>query len=318
MSIDPNSDDEIYKINALEESIETVIKLTRDEAPKQPAAAGEKASEATKMTTEAGDQPSTTVSTSTADNRVLVPDVISQAMADDYMKEEELEEETSDAETISSTSTANYDRDEVEDLLDKISSCHTALATHYNKMNEIIPHMTKTQMAQYLGKVHILNIVITEGIVSKTYLSEQDTSEIKFIVHGKTQEERLQGLVDTVPTHQLMLAIAIGDIHLNKLLYDQASQKYQFSKSCIQRAISGKAEHKKGGKQYKLEKKQKKDTTPTSVMKAKKAKIEGEEEQEQEEETPQLALFPEQVQQDTLPDLIEDDDDQFPEVNIDA
>ena len=53
-------------------------------------------------------------------------------------------------------------------------------------------------------------------------------------------------------------------------------------------------------------------------MKAKKAKIEGEQEQEQEEETPQLALFPEQVQQDTLPDLIEDNDDQFPEVNIDA
>ena len=56
-------------------------------------------------------------------------------------------------------------REEAEDLLDKISSCHTALATHYNKMNEIVPHMTKTQMAQYLGKVHILNIVKPEGIV---------------------------------------------------------------------------------------------------------------------------------------------------------
>ena len=44
-----------------------------------------------------------------------------------------------------------------------------------------------------------------------------------------------------------------------------------------------------------------------------------EEEQEQEEETPQLALFPKQVQQDTLPNLIkDDDDDQFPEVDIDA
>lgn len=85
MLIDPNSDDEIYEINALEDSLETVIKLTRDKAPKQPVAAGEKASEATKMTTETGDQPSTTTSTSTADDRVLVPDVISQAMADDYI-----------------------------------------------------------------------------------------------------------------------------------------------------------------------------------------------------------------------------------------
>ena len=90
-----------------------------------------------------------------------------------------------------------------------------------------------------------------------------------------------------------MLAIAIGDIHLNKLSYDQALQKYQISKSHIQRAISGKAEHKKGGKQYELEKKRKRDTT-TSMTKVKKAKMERE--QEEEEEIPQLALFPEQAQ----------------------
>ena len=116
-----------------------------------------------------------------------------------------------------------------------------------------------------------------------------------------------------------MLAIAIGDIHLNKLSYDQASQKYQLSKSRIQRAIRGKAEHRKGGRQYKLEKKRKRDAAPAMVTKTKKAKMDEEEEQQQEEETPQLALFPKQVQQDTLPDLVEDDDDdQFPEVNIDA
>ena len=179
MSIDPNSDDELYEINTLEDSIGTVIKLTRNEASKQQVT-GEKASETTKKTVETKDQPSTSVSTT--DDRVLVPDVISQAMADDYTKEEELEEEHSDAETISLTTTADYHRDEAEDLLDKISSCHTALATHYNKMNEIVPHMSKTQLAQYLGKVHIMNIVKMEGIVSKTYTSEPDTSEIKFVV----------------------------------------------------------------------------------------------------------------------------------------
>ena len=206
----------------------------------------------------------------------MVLDVISQAMADDYIKEEEPKEEPSDAKTISSTSTADYDREEAEDLLDKISLCHTALATHYNKMNEVVPHMTKTQLAQYLGKVHILNIVKTEGTVSKMYVSKLDTSEVKFVVQGETHEEKLQGLVDTVPTHQLMLAIAISDIHLNKLSYDQASQKYQLSKSHIQRAISGKSDHKKGGKQYKLEKKCKESSTPTT--KAKKTKVEEEEE----------------------------------------
>ena len=300
MSIDPNSDDELYEINTLDDSIGTVIKLTK-----------EKASETTERTVETKDQPSTSISTT--DDRVLVPDVISQTMADDYMREEELEEEHSDAETISSTSTADYDREEAQDLLDKISSCHTALATHYNKMNEIVPHMTKTQLAQYLGKVHIMNIVKMEGIVSKTYTSEPDTSEIKFVVRGETHEEKLQELVNTVPVHQLMLAIAIGDIHLNKLSYDQASQKYQISKSQIQRAISGKADHKKGGKQYHLEQKRKASGDTTSQMKAKKGKS---------DKVPEPAIFPStsEIQgQETLPDLTQEEgDEEFPEVDIDA
>ena len=302
MSIDPNSNDELYEINTLEDSIGTVIKLTK-----------EKASETTERTVETKDQPSTPMGTT--DDRVLVPDVISQGMADEYSKEEKLEED-SDVETISSTSTADYDREEAEDLLDKISSCHTALATHYNKMNEIIPHMTKTQMAQYLGKVHILNIAKMEGTVSKTYSSEPTTSETKFVVRGETHKEKLQELVNTVPAHQLILAIAIGDIHLNKLSYDQASQKNQISKSRIQRAISGKADHKKGGKQYHLEQKRKVSGNTSSLTKVNKAKMERE--QEEEEEIPQLALFPEQAQQDILPDLVDDNDDQFPEVSIDA
>ena len=277
MSIDPNSDDEIYEINTLEDSIGTVIKLTRNEASKQPVT-GEKVSETTEETLETKDQPSTSISTT--DDRVLVPDVISQAMADDNMKEEELEEEDSDAETISSTSTADYNREEAEDLLDNISSCHTALATHYNKMNEVIPHMTKMQMAQYLGKVHILNIVKKEGTVSKTYSSEPATSETKFLVCGETHEERLQGLVNTVPAHQLMLAIAIGDIYLNKISYDQASQKYQFSKSRIQRAVSGKAEHRKGGKQYQQERKRKAEQEASTSAKKSKGDDEDEEEEE--------------------------------------
>ena len=153
LSIDPNSDDELYEVNELEDMIETVIKLTKTEKNSGKKDELEETSTVTKETQET--PPGKT------DERILVPDVISQDMADEYTKEEKLEED-SDAETISSTSTANYDREEAEDLLDKISSCHMALATHYNKMNEIVPHMTQTQLAQYLGKVHIMNIVKVE------------------------------------------------------------------------------------------------------------------------------------------------------------
>ena len=186
------------------------------------------------------------------DDRVLIPDVISEQMAEEYIKEEGLDDnEPSDAETICSTSTADFDREEAEDLLDKISSCQTALSQHYNKLNQIVPHMTNAQMAQYLGKIHIMPLMKVEsGPVSKIYTEEDTDDEHKFVVRGNTHEEKLQHLVEMVPAHRLLLAIAISDIHLNSLTYSQASQKYEFSKSRIQRAISGRTEHKKGGKQY--------------------------------------------------------------------
>ena len=149
------------------------------------------------------------------------------------------------------------------------------------------------------------------GPVTKTYTEETTDEENKFVVRGDTHEEKLKGLVETVPAHRLMLAITIGDVHLNSLTYGQASQKYEFSKSRIQRAISGKAEHKKGGKQYYQERKRK--TSGDVPVEAKKNKPDN--------EVPTPALFStvqSPQQQDTLPDLIDDNDDQFPEVNIDA
>ena len=68
MSIDPNSDDEIYEISAIEDSLEDVIKLTcknKESAVKQVVSEQK----------EKKDQPSTSISTT--DDRVLVPDVIS-------------------------------------------------------------------------------------------------------------------------------------------------------------------------------------------------------------------------------------------------
>ena len=79
--------------------------------------------------------------------------------------------------SISSTSMADYDRDEAEDLVAKIASCHTALAKHYEDKNGIIPHMTKTHMATYLGKIPIMPLVKPEaGPVKKIY-SAEDTSK---------------------------------------------------------------------------------------------------------------------------------------------
>ena len=101
----------------------------------------------------------------------------------------------------------------------------------------------------------------------------------------------------------------------NKRSYDQASQKYQISKSRIQRAISGRTEHKKGGKQYQQERKRKAEQEASTS--AKKSK--GNDEDNEEEEAGLVpTCFRQSKEQDTLPDLVDDNDDQFPKVNIDA
>ena len=156
LSIDPNSDDELYEVNELEDTIETVIKLTRTE---KDSGKKDELGETATVTKETQETPP-----EKTDERVLVPNVISQDMADKYTKEEGRDtDEDSDAETISSTSTADFDRDEAEDLLDKVSSCQMALSQHYNKLNQIMPHMTNAQMAQYLGKIHIMPLVKVES-----------------------------------------------------------------------------------------------------------------------------------------------------------
>ena len=121
LSIDPNSDDEIYEINTIKDSLADVIKLT---GTKQASAT--QAGQMVEAQKEKDTQPK-------KDDQVLIPDVISEQMAEEYIKEEGLDDnEPSDAETISSTSTADFDREEAEDLLDKISSSQMVLSQHYN------------------------------------------------------------------------------------------------------------------------------------------------------------------------------------------
>ena len=98
MSIDPNSDDKIYEINAIEDSLEDIIRLTRTK--KGSTIQVEQTVEGPK---EKDVQPK-------EDDWVLIPDIILEQMAEEYIKEEGLDDdEPSNAESISSTSTADFD-----------------------------------------------------------------------------------------------------------------------------------------------------------------------------------------------------------------
>ena len=182
-------------------------------------------------------------------------DIISQNIAKDYVVEKDKGEDSDETMSLSSTFMADYDRDEAEDLVAKITLCHTALAKHYEDINGIIPHMTKTQMTTYLGKIPIMPLVKPEtGPVKKIY-SAEDTSkdEHVFPVVGETWEDKLKYLVEHVPVEKLMLAFAIGDLQLNQTAQAKISVKYSFPKTRIQRIMSQDPAHCKGGHQYQAE-----------------------------------------------------------------
>ena len=72
-----------------------------------------------------------------------------------------------DAETISSTSTADYDPKEVETSLTTISEAFHTIAQEYEKLTGTVPHMSKIQAAQVIAKLPILLALKQEMKIEK-------------------------------------------------------------------------------------------------------------------------------------------------------
>ena len=161
MSIDPYEDVEIYEMD-IEDKIVEVITLS--DTPKKEDTSSQKTSAPIA-------QSSVPVASTSKEEKVVVTDILSDNIAKGYVRDkDEDDNEHDETMSISSTSTADYDRDEVEDLVEKITSCHTALAQHYADINKVVPHMSKMQLATYLGKIPIAPLVKPErGPVVKTY-----------------------------------------------------------------------------------------------------------------------------------------------------
>ena len=61
-----------------------------------------------------------------------------------------------DVETISSMSTVNYDWEEVKTSLTNITQAFHTIAQEYKKLTGTIPHMSKVQAAQVIGRLPVL------------------------------------------------------------------------------------------------------------------------------------------------------------------
>ena len=173
-------------------------------------------------------------------------------------------QETEDKdETISSTSTQDFDREKVEREFINLASHYQQIGESFKKLVEEVAHMKKRQLATNLAKMPILPMIKIDEKVSSMYgqrcgeKSSQVQEECDPEVYGENAEKKLQSIINSIGDQSALFLMAVGDCIVNRKSQAEVAMKYNIPRSRIQRAMSGKKEHRKGGKQYQQEKKRK-------------------------------------------------------------
>ena len=86
-------------------------------------------------------------------------------------------------------------------------------------------------------------------------------------VYGENVEKKLQSIINSIGDQSTLFLMAVRDCIVNKKSQAEVAMKYNIPRSRIQRAMSGKKEHQKGGKQYQQEKKRKPSEDSTRSLK---------------------------------------------------
>ena len=134
--------------------------------------------------------------------------MITEAEASTYQVPEQDEPAMDDdAETISSTSTAHYNREKVEGSLTTISKAFHTIAQEYEKLTSTVPHMSKVQAAQVVARLPVLPILKQE--VKKEKAEATDVVEIE-PVPGTSTEQPAAG--SEKPTEQTTEEVMEGQI----------------------------------------------------------------------------------------------------------
>ena len=92
----------------------------------------------------------------TETDRQLPTDHIMEQDTDKYFTPPDEQEDRNDTETISSTSTADYDRVEVEASLATIAEAFHAISSKYEWLCVIVPHLTKVQAASLISRLPVI------------------------------------------------------------------------------------------------------------------------------------------------------------------
>ena len=176
------------------------------------------------------EQPDGQTVQDTDTDRRLPTDLITEAEASTYQVPEQDEPAMDDdAETISSTSTANYNREEVEGSLTTISKAFHTIAQEYEKLASTVPHMSKVQAAQVVARLPVLPILKQE--VKKEKAEVAEVIEIE-PTPGTSTEQPAAG--SEKPTEQATREVMEGQIaEREDDKPSEGSKDGIFSKICV-------------------------------------------------------------------------------------
>ena len=135
-----------------------------------------------------------------------------------------------DAETISSTSTVDYNHEEVETSLSTISDAFHTIVQEYEKLTDTVTHMSKIQAAQVIARLPLLPILKQE--VKKEKVETTDVVEIKPVPGTSTERPVAEAEKTTEePTGEAIVEQTMeeGDDEPNKSTVDEYFRKYMLS-----------------------------------------------------------------------------------------
>ena len=195
------------------------------------------------------------------------------------------EQETEDKDkTISSTLTQDFGREKVEREFINLTTHYQQIGESFKKLVEEVPHMKKCQLATHFAKMPILPMVkvTTEEKVSSMYGQcyeepSQVQEEYDPKVYRESMEKKLQSVINSIGEQSTLLLMAVRDCIVNKKSQAEIAKKCGIPRSRVQWAMSGKKEHKKGGKQYRQERKRKtseEDSTRSLKMRRNRKELE--------------------------------------------
>ena len=110
-------------------------------------------------------------------DKQLTTDLITEEDTDKYFTQPGKQEDGNDTETISSTSTTDYDREEVETSLANIAKAFHTIGNEYECLCAIVPHMMKVQAVNVISRLPIVPFLGKSEKVKAEMKTESATME---------------------------------------------------------------------------------------------------------------------------------------------